>query len=69
MFSHNAIRSATTRRHTRPPHLIGSHAGSGTQLLVSDDVGVHHDELLQLPRVAEAVEGVSPVRVPVHLSN
>ena len=50
-------------------HLIGPHAGSSTQLLVSDDVSVHNDELLQLPWVTETVEGVTPVCVPIHLSN
>lgn len=50
-------------------NLVGPHAGSAAQLLVSDDVNVHDDKLFQLSWVAEAVEGVSPVCVSVHLSN
>lgn len=50
-------------------NLVGSHARSNTQLLVSDDVDVHDDELLHLSRVTEAVERVPPVRVSIHLSN
>lgn len=55
-------------QHTQP-YLVGPHASSSTQLLVSDDVDVHNDELLQLPRATETVEGVTPVCVPIHLRN
>lgn len=50
-------------------NLVGPHAGSNTQLLVSDDIDVHDNELLQLSRAAEAVEWVAPVRVSIHLSD
>lgn len=52
--------------HTHP---IGPHARSSTQLLVPDDVDVHNNKLLQLPRVTQTVEWVTPVCVSVHLSN
>lgn len=52
--------------HTHP---TGPHARSGTQLLVPDDVDVHNNKLLQLPRVTQTVEWVTPVSVSVHLSN
>lgn len=66
MFHHNAICSATTHKRT---YLIGPYASSSTQLLVSDNVNVHNNELLQLPWVTETAEGVTPVCVPIHLSN
>lgn len=66
MFPHNAICSAPTDARL---YLVGPHAGSSAQLLISDDVDVHDYELLQLTWVEEAAEGVTPVCVPVHLSN
>lgn len=54
---------------TNITNLVGPHAGSDTQLLVSNDVDVHDNELYQLSRVAEAVEWVAPVCVSIHLSN
>lgn len=54
---------------TNISNLVGPHAGSDAQLLVSDDVNVHDNKLLQLSRVAEAVEWVAPVCVSIHLSN
>lgn len=54
---------------TNITNLVGPHAGSNTQLLVSDDVNVHDNKLLQLSPVAEAVEWVAPVCVSIHLSN
>lgn len=50
-------------------YLVGPRASPSTQLLVSDDVNVHNNELFQLPWITETAEGVVPVRVPIHLGN
>lgn len=67
MPHHDAICFTATAATT--PHLIGPHACSSPQLLVSDDVNVHDDEFLHLSGVTETAERVAPVCVSVHFSN